>query len=444
MALAGSAFSPAIEIADFQRGGFMKFVHAADLHLDSPLLALLRRDPRQVERMRRATREAFTRLVDLCIEHEAAFLVIAGDLYDHDCPNMQIAVFLRKELRRLQDKGIRCVIIKGNHDAENRITSALALPANTRLLGERAPETVMFDDLPVRVAVHGQSFRPGPVPENLAASYPPPLRGRYNIGLLHTSLAGAGDHDVYAPCTLEQLTSRGYDYWALGHIHRRAVLSRDPFVIFPGNLQGRHARESGPKGCYVVEMDDGGRTVAASFVALDVVRWLRAEVDLKGRTSEADLAVGLREALQQAWRDSDGRAAAVRVVLTGRTALHDPIERRPHRLRQTALELADEIAGDDMWIEKIVNHTAAPGDGGAAWASDEAQDLIGIMQEIAGNAEQIGPLLARELEPLRTRLPGDLKELEPLKVIDAPALCREMLERLQPRLSARLNGEEGA
>jgi DNA repair exonuclease SbcCD nuclease subunit len=420
----------------------MKFVHAADLHLDSPLLALLRRDPGQVERMRRATREAFTRLVDLCIEQEAAFLLIAGDLYDHDCPNMQVAVFLRRELRRLHDKRIRCVIIKGNHDAENRITSALALPANTRVLGERAPETVTFDDLPVRVAVHGQSFRPGPVPENLAGSYPPPLAGRCNIGLLHTSLAGTSDHDVYAPCTLEELKSRGYDYWALGHIHRRAVLSRDPWVIFAGNLQGRHARESGPKGCYVVEVDDAGRTVSASFVALDVVRWLRADVDLGGRTSEADLAAGLREALQQAWRESDGRAASVRIVLTGPTALHELIERRSYRLRQTALELADEIAGDDMWIEKIVNQTSAPGDG--AFASDEAQDLIGIMQEIAGNADQIGPLLARELEPLRMRLPGDLKELEPLKVIESPGLAREMLDRLQPRLSARLNGEDDA
>jgi DNA repair protein SbcD/Mre11 len=421
----------------------MKFVHAADLHLDSPLLALSQREPRQVERMKRATREAFTRLIDLCIDEDAAFLVIAGDLYDHDCPNMQIAVFLRKELRRLEEKGIRCVVIKGNHDADNKITSALALPANTRVLGDKKPETATFDDLPARVAIHGQSFRPGPVPDNLAASYPPPLRGYCNIGLLHTSLTG-GDHEVYAPCALEDLTSRGYDYWGLGHIHRRAVLSRDPFVVFPGNLQGRHARESGPKGCYVVEVDDAGRAASASFAALDVVRWLRAEVDLKGRSSEADLVEGLRQALQQAGRERDDRTAAVRVELSGRTPLHPLIERRPHRWRQTAMELAEEIAGDDMWIEKIVNRTTAPGDRSDAGASDEAHDLISIMQEIAGNADQIGPLLAKELEPLRTKLPGDMKELDPLKLIETPALCRQMLDRLQPRLAARLAGEEDA
>jgi hypothetical protein len=132
------------------------------------------------------------------------------------------------------------------------------------------------------------------------------------------------------------------------------------------------------------------------------------------------------------------------VALTGRTSLYPLIERRPHRLRQTAIELADEIAGDDMWIEKIVNHTTAPGDRGDPGPSDETHDLVGIMQEIAGNAEHIGPVLAMELEPLRTRLPGDLKELDALKLIEMPALCRQALARLQPRLAARLAGEEDA
>jgi DNA repair protein SbcD/Mre11 len=422
----------------------MKFVHAADLHLDSPLLALSRQDARQVERMRRATREAFERMVDLCIEQEAALLLIAGDLYDHDCPNMQIAVFLRKELRRLEQKGIHVVIIKGNHDADNKITSALALPANTRMLGERKPETMTFDDLPVRVAVHGQSFKAGPVPENLAASYPAALRGYYNIGLLHTSLAGATDHDAYAPCTLEELTTRGYDYWALGHIHKRAVLSRDPYVIFPGNLQGRHAKENGPKGCFLVEVDDAGHTVSAEFVALDVVRWHRADVDLGGRNVEAELVEATRDALTRAHQDGDGRPGAVRVVLTGSTSLFPYIERRPHRLRQTVLELAAEIAGDDMWIEKIVNSTSPPAEHHDAISNDETHDLVSIMQEIAANTELIGPLLAKELEPLRSKLPGELKDLPCLKLLETPGLCRDALDRLRPRIAARLAAEEDA
>jgi DNA repair protein SbcD/Mre11 len=427
-----------------RRKSAMKFVHAADLHLDSPLLALSRQDARQVERMRRATREAFERLVDLCIDKEVALLLIAGDLYDHDYPNMQIAVFLRKQLRRLEHRGIRVVIIKGNHDADNKITSALALPANTRVLGERKPETVVFDDLPAPIALHGQSLKAGPVPENLAVSYPAALRGYYNIGLLHTSLAGAADHDPYAPCTLEELTTRGYDYWALGHIHKRVVLARDPCVIFPGNLQGRHAKESGPKGCFLVEVDDAGRTVAAEFVALDVVRWHRAEADLKGRNVEAELVEAIRGALMQVHRDGEGRPGAVRVVLTGSTSLYPYLERRPLRLRQTVLELAAEIAGDDMWIEKIVN-SASPSAGCVdAMSNDETHDLVGIMQELAGNAELIGPLLAKELGPLRSKLPGELKDLSCLKLMETPGLCKDALDRLRPRLAARLAAEEDA
>jgi DNA repair protein SbcD/Mre11 len=422
----------------------MKFVHAADLHLDSPLLALSRQDARQVERMRRAAREAFERLVDLCIDKEVALLLIAGDLYDHDCPNMQIAVFLRKELRRLEQRGIRVVIIKGNHDADNKITSALALPANTRVLGERKPETIVFDDLPARIAVHGQSLKAGPVPENLAVSYPAGLRGYYNIGLLHTSLAGAADHDPYAPCSLEDLTTRGYDYWALGHIHKRVILARDPCVIFPGNLQGRHAKESGPKGCFLVEVDEAGHTVAAQFVALDVVRWHRAEVDLKGRNVETELVEAVRGALMQVHRDGEGRPGAVRVVLTGSTSLYPYLERRPLRLRQTVLELAAEIAGDDIWIEKIVNSARPPAECIDAMSNEETHDLVGIMQELAGNAELIGPLLAKELGPLRSKLPGELKDLPCLKLVEAPGLCKDALDKLRPRLAARLAAEEDA
>src|SRR5258708_19443039 len=357
----------------------MKFVHAADLHLDSPLLALSRQEPRQVERMRRATREAFERMIDLCIEQEVALLLLAGDLYDHDCANMGIAGLVRAQRKGLEQKGIRVVIIKGNHDAGNKITSALALPANTRILGEQKPETITFDDLPVRVAVHGQSFRPGPIAENLAASYPRALRGHYNIGLLHTSLAGTTDHDAYAPCTLEELTTREYDYWALGHIHKRAVHCRDPYVIFPGNLQGRHAKESGSKGCFLVEVDDAGRTVSAEFTPLDVVRWHRVEVNLKGCNIEAELVEGIRGALAQAYRDGDGRPGAVRVVLTGRTSLHQHIERTPHRLRQTTLELAAELAGDDIWIEKIFTSTTPPGDRRQAISNAATQKRVGSM-----------------------------------------------------------------
>lgn len=421
----------------------MKFVHAADIHLDSPLQALALQDAAQIARVRRATRAAFERLIDLCIEQKVAFLVLAGDLYDHDCPNMQIAVFLRNQLARLERNGIRVVIAKGNHDADNKITSALALPGNTKILSDRQPDTIRYDDLPTKVAIHGQSFKPGAVKENLATSYPAPLTGYFNIGVLHTSLAGSVDHDPYAPCKLEDLTTRGYEYWALGHVHKGAVLARSPWVVYPGNLQGRHAKETGPKGCFLVEVEDS-RITSAELMPLDVVRWHQAEVDLQGKTREPDLIEGIRASLTQAYRNGDGRPSAVRLILTGATPLHDAIGRKPNRLRQTVLELAGEIGGDDIWMEKIRNDTTPPTAPTKAASNEAASELIQIMQEVAGDAARVGPLLEKELGPLRTKLPEELKELPALKLLDDPGLVRGALTRLQPRLDSRLAGEEDA
>ena len=417
----------------------MRFIHAADVHLDSPLQSLALQDAAQIARMRRACRDVFERLIDFSIEQKVAFVLIAGDLYDHDLPNMQIAVFLRNQLARLEKNGIRVVIVKGNHDAGNKITSALALPANTRILSDRKPETLLYDDL--HVAIHGQSFKAGPISENLAASYPAAKHGYLNIGILHTSLSGNIDHDVYAPCKLEDLTTRGYDYWALGHIHKGATLLNDPWVVYPGNLQGRNAKETGPKGCVLVEVDDQ-RVSTVELIDLAVVRWESAQIELKGKSREAELVEAIRATLTRAYKDADNRPTAVRLILTGETPLHDVIERGPNRLLQTVLELADEVGGEDIWIEKIRNETVPPLITPQSQPNETANDLMQIMEEVAGDTTQINLLLQKELEPLRAKLPEELKELPALKLLDDPSLVLSAFTRLKPRLASRLAGEE--
>ena len=419
----------------------MRFIHAADIHLDSPLRSLPFEDPRRITRLQGATREAFAGMVDYCIQEKVAFLLLAGDLYDRDDVNMQIAVFLRNQLSRLDRAGIRVVIARGNHDAGNRITSALDLPANTRVLSDKKPETVLFEGLEVPVAIHGQSFRPGEITENLAAAYPAVRKGCLNIGLLHTSLAGSPEHDPYAPCKLEELTSRSYAYWALGHVHNGEILAREPWVVYPGNIQGRHAKESGPKGCILVETEEE-RIVRAEPLAFDVVRWSQAGVDLGGADSEFALVERLRAALTQARRDADGRPAAVRMVLTGRTALHRSLETRPGRLRQTIEELAGETAGEDLWLEQIRNETKPVPQGNSDDATEAVGELIRIMRDVARSAPKIGGLLERELGPLRTKLPEELKELPALRLLSNPELAEPELARLEPRLMACLAEEE--
>lgn len=412
----------------------MRFVHAADIHLDSPLRNLAQYDGAPIEALRSASREAFERLIDLCIEKDASFLVLAGDLYDHDTPNMQVAVFLRSQLAKLGKRGIRVVIKKGNHDADNRITSALSLPDNTTVFLDSRPQTIRFDDLPTPVALHGQSFKPGPCKENLAANYPAPVAGCLNIGVLHTSLGGYGEHAEYAPCSLSDLTTRGYAYWALGHVHKGEILRRDPWVVYPGNIQGRHAKETGPKGCVLVETD-GERVRNAVPVALDGLRWHRVETDLQDASSEPEMAERIRDGLVSAYRATDGRLAAVRIVLSGSTTLAHEIARRPERLRQTILELAGEVAGDAIWIEKIENRTVLPAD---VADNGQANELFQIMQEVVADPDRIRPALKAMLDPLRTKLPEGMKELEALQIVEDPEQLRTAFARIVPRLAERL------
>lgn len=416
------------------------FLHAADIHLDSPLLSLVLPEPSQAERVRRACRDAFETFINTAIDRKVAFVVLAGDLYDRDVPNMQVAVFLRNQLARLEKHGIHAIIVKGNHDADNRITSGLALPANTHVFSDRKPETVIYENLPVRVAIHGQSFKPGPVTDNLAIGYPAPIRNSFNIGVLHTSLAGNPDHDPYAPCKLEDLVTRGYDYWALGHVHNSAVLCQDPWIVYPGNLQGRHAKETGPKGCVLVTVEDG-RVQGVESIDLAVVRWHAAEIDLADTLTETDLIERLRKGLADAMQDAEGRPTAVRVRLCGATELFDLIEGRPQRLLQTTLEIAGEIAGDDLWIEKITNDTT-PVKAAAVTSDDTTTDLYPILDEISANPETIAVALGSELAALRAKLPEDLKDLEAFKPLDDATALKEALLKLKPRLRARFAGED--
>ena len=415
-----------------------KFLHAADIHLDSPLLSLALPEQGQVQRVRRACREAFEKLVNTATEQQVAFVLLAGDLYDHDAPNMQVAVFLRNQLARLQKHGIRVFIVKGNHDADNRITSGLTLPDNTHVFSDKKAETIYLEHLPIRVAIHGQSFKPGPVTDNLAAAYPAPSSDCFNIGVLHTSLAGNPEHDPYSPCKLEDLTTCGYDYWALGHIHKGAVLSREPWVVYPGNLQGRHAKETGAKGCVLVTVEDG-RIKTVETLDLAVVRWQVAEIDLTGAIAESELVERLRSGLAQAASGAEGRPIATRVRLFGSTVLFDLIEGRPQRLLQTVLEIAGEIAGDDFWIEKIQNDTTLRDMTGST-SSNAATDFYPILDEVTANRQSVVDALGAELEALRAKLPEDLKGLDAFKPLDNEAAFGDALLKLKPRLRARLDG----
>jgi DNA repair protein SbcD/Mre11 len=227
-----------------------KFIHAADIHLDSPMRKLDYYEGVPVEKFRQATRRAFENLIQLAISESVAFVVIAGDLYDGDWKDYNTGLYLVSQMSRLRDAGISVFIVTGNHDAASNITKTLRFPDNVKIFPSDKPATFQMENL--KVAIHGQSFASPAVKKDLASDYPKPIEGYYNIGLLHTCATGRAGHEPYAPCSPEDLKNKGYDYWALGHVHNHEVIEKYPPIVFSGNIQGRHPRETGPKGCVMV------------------------------------------------------------------------------------------------------------------------------------------------------------------------------------------------
>src|SRR5579859_2999549 len=306
----------------------MKFVHAADLHIDSPMRGLVRYEGAPLAAMRGATRRAFENLIDLCLEEGASFLLLAGDIYDGNWKDYSTGLFFAAQLSRLKAANVCVVLVRGNHDAQSQITRHLRLPSHVHELSVKAPES--FEVPGTGVWVHGQGFATRAVTDDLAAAYPAPKRGALNIGLLHTAAGGREGHENYAPCRLETLVGKGYDYWALGHVHTREVLSENPFVVFPGNLQGRHAKEPGSKGATVITVTDE-RITHVEHRALDVVRWMTLEVDVRSAASGHDVVDLAKQSIARALAETDGVAVAARLELVGATPAHAALVASPEQ-----------------------------------------------------------------------------------------------------------------
>lgn len=333
-----------------------RFLHAADLHLDSPLLGLTEKSGDYARLVADASRRAFDDMISLAIETDCRFVVLAGDVFDGDLRDTQCGLFFVNGMARLKAAGIRVFMILGNHDAENRFARHLHVTDNVYLFSSTRAETRTMDDL--GVAVHGRSFGSRKVEDNIARHYPPPVPGLFNIGILHTACEGREGHETYAPCTVEQLVNHGYDYWALGHVHNREILHEDPYVVYAGNLQGRHAREAGPKGASLVTVRDG-EVADVTHQVLDAVRWASATVDLSTAATHADMTALIRDIVSALVEQAQGRPLALRLELTGTTPLHPGLIRAPHDL-QLEVETVLASLSDEIWLEQLKVHTHLP------------------------------------------------------------------------------------
>ncbi|MCC1492618.1 DNA repair exonuclease [Cognatishimia sp. F0-27] len=392
----------------------MKFLHVADLHLDSPLKTQAARDSVMGESLRAASRQVLSRLVDAAIAEGVDAVLFAGDTFDSDVADVASRAALATELARLARAGIPAVLIQGNHDALLDLDRYGPVSEALTVLTPDAP-TVQVGD----ASIHGMGFTAPHMAESLLPRYPAPEPGRWNIGMMHTSLDGAVGHDPYAPCALSDLLGHGYDYWALGHIHKRAVHEGEgALVVMPGIPQGRSIRETEGGSATLMEIDLHG--VRQREVPLELLRFTRVVVDFSGVGDQAGRDARLRAALE---------AVATRSVMIAvrLDAVGSPAELGdPRMLEAQAREAAGALAGVFVNRLKLRPATHAPD-------SDMAEDLVTLMRADAATAGFRDEVLA-QLKDLRAALPQELRDVLAEDRLDA--LIEAGVETMALRLGA--------
>lgn len=388
-----------------------RFIHAADIHLDSPLGHLRSLDPATAKQVAAASRQSVEKIVTTAIERQVAALVIAGDLFDGPVRDASCALWIDSQFRKLWAAGIHVVLIRGNHDALSNASRSVKWSTGVIELGAEKATSHIIDNC--GLAIHGQSFGARAVYENIAAAYPEAFEGYFNIGVLHTSLAGSHGHDTYAPTSIDVLEGRGFNYWALGHIHQRTVqsLSSRAWIGFSGNTQGRHVRECGPKGCHLVHVRDR-QVERVEFVPTDTMRWFELPVDICELDMLSDLSELVCGACEGLLAEHGGCHLAVRVRLTGRSKLHCHLAgtmAREHVADNLSNKLRDIGC---LWLESLKIETQAQS------VSQPRADLelpLGTLREIVADIDSEPGLqkqLLKSLEELGRKARGALSETD--------------------------------
>jgi exonuclease SbcD len=408
------------------------FIHAADLHIDSPFAGLGLKDPVVAERFAHAGRRAVEALIDETISAKAAFLVISGDIFDGDWKDVTTGLFFARALGRLDREGIQSFIVKGNHDAESLISKSLPYPESVRIFASVQPESIPLEAL--RVVLHGRSFGARLVGDDFVASYPTPREGWFNIGVLHTALDGTRGHESYAPCTVDDLSRFGYDYWALGHVHAAEEICRDPWIVYPGNIQGRNVRETGPKGAMRVVVEDG-RVVSVSRVPLDVARWEHVRVEASDCDDEEKLLKRIESQLSATYAETEGGPLAARVTLEGVTPLHAQLVARREAIEADARAFGFRVA-EDCWVEQIKIMTHGPA-GAAVASEDDAFDIEAVLRDAAEDPD-FTQALAELINQVMDKLPRSLRNELPADASALASLAAEARDRLLGELAMEM------
>ena len=406
----------------------VRIVHTADIHLDSPLKSLAMRDESLVEAVEAATRTAFQRIIDTALGEQAAALLIAGDLFDGKQRSARTAVYLTGQFDRLKKANIKVFYIKGNHDAENPLSGAVDLPDNVHVFSGRGEKVKLTDD----IWIHGVSFSQQKAPESLLPKFSTPVPDAVNIALLHTSLAGAKGHDVYAPCSVTELKGMGFDYWALGHVHKRQVHSEKPWIVMPGIPQGRDIGEAGSKSATLITIEDS--KIEVEEIPTSAVEFISESLDITSVETDDTLTTKLRQHITRAASALPCEAGVLRLTLSGTPVNHWQILRDAEYWREQTAEIARETGR--LWIDKLIFDLNVPDiQQQSVSATDELAKIIEQIQREPGFTNTAQSQITQVLEDLprelRARLSADENQLRTLTDELGKAGAQHILARMR-------------
>ncbi|MBE0416687.1 MAG: DNA repair exonuclease [Coriobacteriia bacterium] len=411
----------------------LTFVHAADLHLDTPFRRVDAAEPRVRDACVESTFDAFDRIVDVCVERGAAFLVVAGDAFNTAERSFRAQSRFRAAAERLAETGVRVFLAGGNHDPASGGPVSLEMPENVHYFASGAVERMAFpSENDPSCVLYGRSFGRARETANLAREFRKADGDPFAIGVLHANVGGNQQYEPYAPCSLDDLLSTGMDYWALGHIHQHQVLALEPPVVYPGSPQGLDPNEAGEHGCVVVTVGSAG--VSTEFVETGRIAWDRRSVDLADTTSLDDVLAALRVCCENARDAADGRPVLLRIDLVGRSEAHVLLAHGATFEELVAEVRAEQLAVSPwVWLDRVRDLTRPALDlDRVRDGADFAGDLVRIADEIG--ADEAAAMLDEVLDPIR----GAARGVE--MGFDAAALIERARDLCLDRLLA---GEQG-
>jgi DNA repair exonuclease len=251
----------------------MRFLHAADLHLDTPFVGISDFSKELQTKLKASTYESAQKLFRVALEQKVDFVILAGDIFDDTDSSLKAQMFLKSEFEKLNQANIKVFMVYGNHDYYRSNFSVIDFPDNVTIFGKEPTEKVLTAKDGQKVGIAGFSYYQQHIVKNLVQEYPERDAVDYQIGILH---AGVGDNN-YAPFQINDLLKKGYDYWALGHIHKREILNEKPMIVYPGDIQGRNQNETTPKGFYLVTVENTSTQI--KFVQSSVYTWEKASLN---------------------------------------------------------------------------------------------------------------------------------------------------------------------